>query len=98
LLLAPSRESEPTNTSKPNPSRFEQENATPDEMAKARRLHCRLYDDCLDQAIACDWPGFHCGNCTAFVPQDAHREAFDLVGLCQLYYQRPTTRSSASWN
>jgi hypothetical protein len=80
-----SEPTKPTNPAKPNPSRHDAPDATPNEMAVARRLHCRLYDECLDQAIACDWPGFHCGNCTAYAPQEPHREAFDLVGLCALY-------------
>ncbi|MBI4509499.1 MAG: hypothetical protein HY698_07665 [Deltaproteobacteria bacterium] len=55
-----------------------------EETPAARRLHCRHYDDCLDAAIAGDWPGFSCQRCGAFVPLSPLSEERDLRGLLEL--------------
>lgn len=52
--------------------------------ATTRRLHCRFYDACLDQAEAEGWPGFSCAECGGFEPLPPAGEARDHRGLLEL--------------
>lgn len=53
-------------------------------VAQRRRLHCATYDDCLEQAAASNWDGFHCNGCTAYQHTDAEQLTQDVGGLIAL--------------
>lgn len=35
-----------------------------------RKVFCRRYGRCLDEAIARDWPNFSCDSCVCFCPEE----------------------------
>lgn len=72
-----------SDAAKRNPTPYPELNLLVDPAA-TRRLHCRFYDDCLDQAEANGWAGFTCANCTGFEPLPPVSEARDHRGLLEL--------------
>jgi len=49
--------------------------------AQAKKAECCFYNDCLQQAVSGNWPGFSCGKCNAYVEPDPHQKMMNLVRL-----------------
>jgi hypothetical protein len=64
----------------PNPLPFAQIRRKEDA-PKIRRLLCRSYDECLDQADVFGWSGFTCTACLAYERRSAEELLYDVDRL-----------------
>ena len=69
-----------------NPSPMPLDHATADSLtletvSQIKRIDCAMYNGCLDQAIAGNWPGFGCHNCKAYKAIEIDQRRLDVQGL-----------------
>ena len=51
----------------------------------ARQLRCAEQSWCLALAASLDWPGFGCGECSAYKAQSPAEYRKDMEGMASLY-------------
>ncbi len=56
-----------------------------EQIPQSRRVDCKRYMSCLNEAVANDWPGFSCQRCQVKEPinRDEHRR--EMIGMSELW-------------